>query len=222
MSEFFFRLTRRVTFGCLVLIAVESASAQSHAQAVAESSTDTAPVVNAQTNSAPLVHAQILFTGKLMGYMRIPDQQGFEMATCPNVQNSGGSSGVTEFLEELRKERRYLTDKKLFPVLVGMGDNFAPEYEARILHEPQDRKSPANTNFDPGRPEKYFYTWDWLTDPKNPGWILNETFENKIRMKDPIALELNHAINQGMDRLVRTTSAVFESSTIRGGRPGKT
>jgi len=97
----------------------------------------------------------ILFTGKLLGYFRIPDEQSVEESAageCPKI--SEYNDPVGEFLKQANKGPN--------TILVGTGDNFAPELLARIF------KNPPN----PSKRHKDDYTWDWKQTP--PRWVVNE------------------------------------------------
>ena len=70
---------------------------------------------------------QILFTGKLLGYLRMPEHQSAvappEDQVCP--ADSPKNSNARNFLDTVDQQRA----AKPNTVLVGMGDNFSPELE---------------------------------------------------------------------------------------------
>src|SRR5258707_2142370 len=71
----------------------------------------------------------VVYTGKLLGYARVPDRQVREPATtgCPSPDTSAkvnGSDNVAGMLlEQLHPQKDHL--------LVAMGDNFSPELDSR-------------------------------------------------------------------------------------------
>src|SRR5213596_1580571 len=69
---------------------------------------------------------QVIYTGKLMGYFRTPsDQPGNNTRGCSASDKK--SLAATSF-EKLRAQN-------LKALLVGAGDNFAPQLEARVFNE---------------------------------------------------------------------------------------
>jgi hypothetical protein len=114
---------------------------------------------------------QIVYTGSLFGYFRVPDLQSGTAVRCPaspspkesstssrkdNEDKYPNSKAADRFLEKQRAEFANA-------ILVGTGDNFAPRLEARIFDPP-----PPNSNRDVYAPRnKELYTWDgknWLLD----------------------------------------------------------
>src|SRR5262249_26466718 len=74
---------------------------------------------------------QFLYTGKLLGYFRIPDAQSPDQNTpCPDDDDKRPSLAAQRFDELM------LNHKLERVILVGMGDNFAPEIEARKFCAP--------------------------------------------------------------------------------------
>src|SRR4051794_11140813 len=66
----------------------------------------------------------ILYTGRTLGYYRVPDQQTTSTRTCS--ERDATLAQVTQFLDAMRSVPRPT-------VLVGMGDNFSPELNARMI-----------------------------------------------------------------------------------------
>lgn len=107
--------------------------------------------------------ANILFTGELMGYYRVPNRQSLEDREC-EAKNPSPDASVffSKFVHSLDGEVR-----------LGMGDNFGPNYYSRAFDV-----SKETVHRDPA---KYFYYWDtgapgWEADPeklKNPDDIQN-------------------------------------------------
>jgi hypothetical protein len=135
--------------------------------------------------------ARILYTGRLMGYFRLPTLQKPSDRECPSTL-AEASEDVPDFLKQAVKDGN--------TILVGTGDNFAPELFARIFDLPPDVN----------RRHKDRYTWDWL-DQKGPHWVKNEDVKlesllaNEIKSghgripTDNVACFLSHA---GYDAIV--------------------
>ncbi len=91
--------------------------------------------------------AQVIYTGKLMGYFRVPSRQSVtEVSGCPGSRADGASPEAAGFLK-LRREK--------YPnaILVGTGDNFAPQLEARVFHP---APSPSPGQYPKGNKELFF------------------------------------------------------------------
>ncbi len=76
------------------------------------------------------VKVDVVYTGKLLGYYRVPSLQKFnEVNGCPGEGQLEPSKAAKQFL--------YVRDKqdKDKTVLVGTGDNFAPQLEARVFSD---------------------------------------------------------------------------------------
>jgi hypothetical protein len=191
-----------LTFLCLVAMPVSG-----------QQSTETSQPANPP--SEPRLHARILYTGKLMGYMRIPDHQSALDQTCPDYSallhpvdrsaatvpdfkagSNDASYGVKEFIDQLRVQlAQDKDDPQPNPILVGMGDNFAPDYGARVFfnYESDDRISAPTSNLKdptldlddnaPNGPEKYFYDWNWRFSG-SPAWEKS----TKIPPHSPLAV----------------------------------
>src|SRR5205823_5717885 len=99
----------------------------------------------------------VLFTGRLLGYLRVPDRQAADDAGCPRV----GDLTATGAVSDETREFLHQVAKTPHTVLVGAGDNFSPDSFSRIF-------SPAPL---PGQPGKDRYSWDvearrWVPYPK--------------------------------------------------------
>lgn len=117
------------------------------------------------------INAKIMYTGRLMGYFRLPDRQGAkdkEDFECPKTLDSK-SEDVQAFLEQANKEVKSDANEakkeKVTSVLVGMGDNFAPELFARVFKDTPDES----------RRYKDGYIWDWVQKK----WVKNEDCNEK-------------------------------------------
>jgi hypothetical protein len=134
---------------------------------------------------------RILYTGKLLGYFRDPDGQPPDaLGGCPNHDDQRASLAAREFdglVEEQELQRA---------ILVGMGDNFAPEVEARKFCRPPAEQHKIDASpFD--RSGKEYFVWD------GKGWRTNEyvsaksdearALEEKLREGDGFIKEDNVA-----------------------------
>jgi len=83
---------------------------------------------------------EVVYTGRLFGYFRVPTLQPATLRTCPAT--SDNDSEAAKKFKEFRLKHPY-------SVLLGTGDNFAPQLEARVFsfldEEPQHKTyHPAN------------------------------------------------------------------------------
>jgi hypothetical protein len=85
--------------------------------------------------------ADIVFTGRLMGYYRLPDKQGFEfkgdLPCVPEKEKASPDAGT--FFDNFPYQRNE------HQIRVGMGDNFAPNYFGRAFANPDDGGDPPDT-----------------------------------------------------------------------------
>ena len=112
---------------------------------------------------------RILYTSRLFGYYSAVDTGPAGFTNCPDSDAQGSfSPPVAAFLKDLNS-----LSSNSQRVLVGTGDNFAPEIEARIFTNPPAGEQPKT--YQPH--EKELYSWNYIPprvkgDPKL-GWILN-------------------------------------------------
>jgi len=101
----------------------------------------------------------ILFTGRLMGYFRIPTWQSGQNVNanlpCPAPPTLNASQQASNLL---RTTEPYRYQSRL---LLGTGDNFALHLPSRVLEPPP---------FSPGQNAKDQFDWD--SDPSHPGWVV--------------------------------------------------
>src|ERR1017187_1058362 len=119
-----------------------------------QSSTTTSPL---QDNKVDAI--RILYTGKTFGYFRIPDWQGPTALGdgCKDLARQRAKSvAAAEFEDLLTKE--FQIDKTKGAILVGTGDNFAPEIEARDFCDPPPGQPGAGKNYQ--RVGKELFDWD--------------------------------------------------------------
>ncbi len=142
-----------------------SAAISARATPQADEPTQSSGQVQTTPGTYPSSGARILFTGKLMGYYRLPDQQsinfvptgptnsGYCLPPTAETQEDAGAPSATVapspdarvFIGAFKDSDRTL--------LVGTGDNFGPNYYSRILTDMTAGEHAAN-------PEKELYDWD--------------------------------------------------------------
>jgi hypothetical protein len=104
----------------------------------------TASAQNQAANPAPN-QVDVVYTGRLFGYFRVPSLQKIsDTSGCPNYNADLASKAAKKFIAV--RDQQDLTKT----ILVGTGDNFAPELEARMF----DGLAPAAT-YRPGNKELY-------------------------------------------------------------------
>lgn len=146
------------------------------------------PVSRAQVAPAasaePLkLQARIIYTGRLMGYFRLPNLQttapGLKCPLTPDPKADTDAKNFLDAIEQAQKDGKF-TRRDM--VLVGMGDNFAPELGARVFSDPP---TPI-----PGNPQQFYprgkdyYNWNpgFPGRTSNVGWI-------SVRDQQPEGLE---------------------------------
>lgn len=145
------RITQVFVTACIVLNGVSLAAGQ---EVVREGS----PVSNLDLEHT----TSIVFTGKLMGYFRLPNQQPYHLSTSaihcePPTEGRLLSPDAQVFMDTLANPVKTPPQH----ILVGMGDNFAPNYYSRIFKDvPQE-----HTNY----PGKDLFSWTgerlaWYSD----------------------------------------------------------
>lgn len=93
---------------------------------------------------------RIIYTGKLLGYFRLPSRQSSTDYRCPDPRSTSSvpSEAASAFLQKRRQDES--------AILVGTGDNFAPQLEARVFDPPP----PPATARTYGRGNKELFNWD--------------------------------------------------------------
>ncbi len=114
---------------------------------------------------------RIGYTGKLLGYFRVPSKQARDsFQGCPDRAGEKSVDAAT-FLTE--------RDKNPDTILVGTGDNFSPQLESRVF-KADDALRDSN-EYIPRNKE--LYTWDFMDkEPKNRRWV--PTGEESEDLKD--------------------------------------
>jgi hypothetical protein len=122
-----------------------------------------------QNQDAP---TEIIYTGRLLGYSRVPSLQAFNAPPgCQKTSKADDSEAATDFLEKRN------TDPYNRAILVGTGDNFSPQLEARIFDQPPAHPKKPNS-YDVGNKELYFSDgkkWYFYDDvPKHVEKVIND------------------------------------------------
>jgi hypothetical protein len=101
------------------------------------------------------VNVDLVYTGRLLGYFRVPSLQDYSATNgCPAAITRSKAAVAFDVLQtEIGKPKA---------ILVGTGDNFAPQLEARVFSEPPDN----GDKYAVGNKELYFGS--------NDGWVLYE------------------------------------------------
>jgi hypothetical protein len=124
--------------------------------------------------------ADIVFTGRLMGYYRLPDKQKFKFAGDPCSDKEPASPDARTFFDNFPYQRNE------HQIHVGMGDNFAPNYFGRAFAAPDDFDRAFAKPDDAGDPpdtQKYgaskgVYYWDTVDLKWKPPDDLPEKLKN--------------------------------------------
>jgi len=104
--------------------------------------------VTESTKQSSGATTHILYTGKLLGYFRVPDRQPLNATGCPALID--GSQEARQFID-LRNRHRDA-------ILVGTGDNFAPEFGARVFSDVRPGDSKKREAYKTGNKE--LWMWD--------------------------------------------------------------
>jgi hypothetical protein len=105
-----------------------------------QTSPSVAPLASPSPNPSP--SPQIIYTGKLLGYFRVPAGQTRDaFARCHAQAPATDLSLETSTGNDSKAATGFLEQRAMNPgaILVGTGDNFAPQLEAREFN-PADRK----------------------------------------------------------------------------------
>ncbi|HEY0346758.1 MAG TPA: hypothetical protein VGC60_01265, partial [Pyrinomonadaceae bacterium] len=115
---------------------------------------------------------EIIYTGRLMGYFRSPDKQGWNEARGCAAAPEASSKAATEFQNF----------RKLHPsaVLVGTGDNFAPELTGRIF---DPKPLPGTLGVPPGEyapGNKELYYWYETPQHRADSWLYYKSLPDDL------------------------------------------
>lgn len=142
--------------------------------------------------SPAAVGLQVIYTGNMFGYFRLPDEQKKEDKQCPEGREieSRANEEAKTFFSVLPKERGNL-------VLLGMGENFSPELYSRTITEGA-QKQPRD-----------LYYWDFVT---NHQFYRDDEKENGKKDSGPPNYEhLMAEITRGLGRIPVDNVACFLS-----------
>jgi 2',3'-cyclic-nucleotide 2'-phosphodiesterase (5'-nucleotidase family) len=165
------RLSRRAILFCAFFLILVTANVLDAQQPIAEGMTqdqaDSATAANTGT-------VRILYTGKLMGHFRVPDVQGLERDGSGCAGTAARSIAATDF--DIDLQTKFRIDRIKDAILVGTGDNFGPELEARNFC----RSSGMGNGLAKG---KDLYAWDERTGT----WVPDQVILGQSE-KDPTSL----------------------------------
>ena len=145
---------------------------------------------------------QVVYTGRLFGYFRMPSKQSGDVFQ-PCLQSGDKDSQAA--IDFLRNRQRYQQ-----AVLVGTGDNFAPRREARMF-DPPPKSDPQDTKYRPRNKEPY--DWDW----NNGVWVRTEEIQD-----DQLREALEKEVHDG-EATIRTDNVAcfFAEAGFKAIVPGK-
>ena len=89
----------------------------------------------------------IIYTGKLIGYFRSPSLQAHDLIGCPSADQAKNGASPNQKASDAAA----VVLKTTLPagaILLGTGDNFSPQFEARTFSPPPDQ---ANSGAPVGR-----------------------------------------------------------------------
>lgn len=128
---------------CLLMIATVSFS---------QPAPSATPSPTPSPSPAPL---RIIYTGKFLGYLRVPSLQPLNptlIGTCPDASSTDSQAAIKFLAGPIDPKEREKFDNS---IRVSTGDNFAPQLEARVF----DFVQPNPEEYKPGNKELYDW-WD--------------------------------------------------------------
>ena len=143
----------------------------------------TGATIRTTFDTYPLPTASVLFTGKLMGYYRLPDKQSIQSNDCePPGSDAQPSRDAQVFIDNYEH-------RDPDTLLLGTGDNFSPNYYSRVFAS-ETQPDPASP------PQKELYVWGrgkWWPYDKVPSDIAaNERRGNGTIPTDNVACFLSY------------------------------
>jgi hypothetical protein len=152
--------------------------------------------------SQPMAHIpppqklQVLYTGRLMGYFRIPTWQPGNTMRGKPIQGCDQWKGQ-EWSEDVKT---FDAQRQSAPgaILVGTGDNFAPEIEARDFWPPPIPLKPKNDDFEKlpvSRDQYYWYPELKIPDKDKDGNPIHDRWITSDEAKD--LPNLQSALSEG-------------------------
>ena len=156
-------LTRAFAITLCLLIAASASLAQ-----------EQKPTPTPTPSPTPTPPPAIIYTGKLMGYFRSPSLQASGLKGCPSKAQA--TAAATADTKPSNAAAVVLgTALPNNAILVGTGDNFSPQLEARTFIP---APSPSTTGAPAGRyppPQKELYSWD----QKGSHWVFYKEIDDK-------------------------------------------
>lgn len=122
-----------------------------------------------QDTSTPQDSVRILYTGRLFGYFRIPDHQprDVQVGTDGDVCNAQDQTNWSPAAHDFHERRQTKPDA----ILVGTGDNFAPEIEAREFALPEGNSKSADGFIPRGKDQYVWYPSVPQQHPWDGRWV---------------------------------------------------
>src|SRR5690348_13296762 len=90
---------------------------------------------------------EVVYTGRLMGYFRVPSLQSDAQRVCPATSDND-SEGSKKFKEFRLKHSN--------SVRLGTGDNFPPGVEGPVFSFLDEKANPAHAEYQPANKEPHF------------------------------------------------------------------
>ena len=118
------------------------------------------------------VERRIVYTGKLLGHFRVPSEQDGNFNECPKLGETKGGANPAAF--EFLKQRESNSNA----ILVGTGDNFSPQFEARSFQPGSMKKVEGKYSY--GNKELFYWDGAKWVDYKNLSEILKEKLRNGL------------------------------------------
>jgi hypothetical protein len=170
----------RVPPVCVLFLLLATAEHLDAQQQAAEGNTKRQSIkgISAETGTV-----RILYTGKLMGHFRVPDVQGLDRDGGGCESPAARSIAASDFDTDL--QTKFRIDRAKNAILIGTGDNFAPELETRNFC----RSNAAGNNQVLG---KDLYAWD-----DNTGHWVPDRIVLKQEKRDPASLLSTLARGEG-------------------------
>jgi hypothetical protein len=141
-----------------------------------------------QEKPTPTPPPPIIYTGKLIGYFRSPSLQTSTLKGCPSAAQTRG--GATAYEKASNAAAVVLREKSPIPegaILLGTGDNFSPQFEARTFSPaplPASSGAPAD-----GLPPAQKELYSWYQEQNR--WVYYEQIEKKGPFHDRLVTGTN-------------------------------
>lgn len=172
--------------------------------AVSAPSASPSPTSAAQPFPTPSPAVTIDFTGRLMGYFRLPDKQTLKVSTdssqnpCPDSTADGSAEAKTFFdgadADQAAAAAGGRKPDQPLHILVGMGDNFSPNYFSRafLIKDQASQNTKVKAKYKGKLVGKDL--WDW--DADHHAWL----FYNANRDPNDSSTEARRALDAKIAR----------------------